>query len=174
MILLADVPPDVIVRRAFRARYLETSGADRTLSAFLATPDRWESWWLGAVPAGLQLIHSHRPAALWSTHPLPRTKSVPLNRLTGLPWIADFPIQWPRTIPHDRSSAAFKRIEMQAFAGAFHAPSPRQLPSVLIAPLSAAAGRQAGAAETAMMRMHSLWPWRANRNPVATDDRAAA
>ena len=89
---LASVPADVVVRRVFaldtkrhlgiRGRYLET----------LALPDRWISWWFGAVPAGLSLIARHKPQVIWSTFPIATAHLIglALHRLTGLPWIADF------------------------------------------------------------------------------------
>jgi len=57
----------------------------------LAQPDRWISWWLGAVPAGLRLIRKHRPDAIWSSYPIATAHliALSLHRLTGIPWIAD-------------------------------------------------------------------------------------
>src|SRR5262249_20174673 len=59
---------------------------------WMALPDRFVSWWLGAVPAGLRLIRRHRPHVIWSTYPLATAHLVAftLHRLTGLPLIADF------------------------------------------------------------------------------------
>src|SRR5690349_14608962 len=51
--LLAEIPPGVKVRRAFAfdtARRLSVFGR---YPQFLALPDRWASWFLGAIPAGL-------------------------------------------------------------------------------------------------------------------------
>src|SRR5215210_1036845 len=48
---LAEVPAHLSVRRAFAldtAQHLSFRGA---YPGWLATPDRWWSWWLGAVPA---------------------------------------------------------------------------------------------------------------------------
>lgn len=66
---------------ALRGRYPE----------LLAQPDRWISWWLGAVPAGLRLIRKHRPDAIWSSYPIATAHliALSLHRLTGIPWIAD-------------------------------------------------------------------------------------
>ncbi|MYM97503.1 glycosyltransferase [Duganella vulcania] len=66
---------------ALRGRYPE----------LLAQPDRWISWWLGAVPAGLRLIRKHRPDAIWSSYPIATAHliALSLHRLTGVPWIAD-------------------------------------------------------------------------------------
>jgi len=55
-------------------------------------PDRWISWVLGAVPAGLGLIRQYRPQVIWSTFPISTAHLIAfsLQRLTGLPWVADF------------------------------------------------------------------------------------
>jgi hypothetical protein len=59
--------------------------------ALLALPDRWISWWMSAVPAGLRLIRRHRPDVIWSTYPIATAHLIglTLHRLTGIPWIAD-------------------------------------------------------------------------------------
>ena len=79
------------VRRSYAldaARQLAIRGR---YPASLAMPDRWISWWLSAVPAGLRLIHQHRPDIIWSTYPIATAHLIglTLSRLTGLPWIAD-------------------------------------------------------------------------------------
>jgi hypothetical protein len=52
-----------------------------------ALPDRWVSWWLGAVPMGLYLIRKYRPAVIWSTYPIATAHLIglSLSRLTGIP-----------------------------------------------------------------------------------------
>ncbi|MCP2007131.1 glycosyltransferase [Duganella violaceipulchra] len=82
---------DVPVHRSFAldsSRHLALRGR---YPDFLAQPDRWISWWLGAVPAGLRLIRKHRPDAIWSSYPIATAHliALSLHRLTGLPWIAD-------------------------------------------------------------------------------------
>lgn len=89
---LAEVPPQARVLRTFAldtARHLAVCGA---YPAFLAWPDRWVSWWAAAVIRGLWLIHRYRPRAIWSTYPIATAHLIGLSlqRLTGLPWIADF------------------------------------------------------------------------------------
>ena len=84
---LADIP----VHRSFAldsSRHLALRGRYPEL---LAQPDRWISWWLGAVPAGLRLIRRHRPDAIWSSYPIATAHliALTLHRLTGIPWIAD-------------------------------------------------------------------------------------
>jgi glycosyltransferase involved in cell wall biosynthesis len=101
---LGQIPDDAVVRRVPALdvkRHLSVGG--RYLEA-MARPDRWSTWWLGAVPAGLRLIRTHRPAVLWSTYPIPTAHLVglTLRRLTGTPWVADFrdPMM-DETYPHD-------------------------------------------------------------------------
>lgn len=88
---LRDVPQDIVVHRAFAldaSRHLAVKG--RYLGP-LALPDRWVSWALGAIPAGLRLIRAHRPALIWSTYPIATAHLIglTLHRLTGIPWVAD-------------------------------------------------------------------------------------
>ena len=89
---LAEIPPDIPVVRAcaFDAvKHLSVGGSYLRVTAL---PDRWASWWLGAVPAGMRLIRRYRPAVIWSTYPIATAHliALTLHRLTGLPWVADF------------------------------------------------------------------------------------
>jgi hypothetical protein len=89
---LASIPANLKVRRAFaldakrhmgwRGRYLNAS----------ALPDRWVSWSIGGVIAGMGMIRSQRPRLIWSTFPIATAHLIglALHRLTGLPWVADF------------------------------------------------------------------------------------
>jgi len=56
-----------------------------------ALPDRWSSWWLGAVPAGMKLIRKFRPHVIWSTYPIATAHLIglTLHRMSGIPWVAD-------------------------------------------------------------------------------------
>ncbi|HEX7983732.1 MAG TPA: glycosyltransferase [Duganella sp.] len=88
---MGEIPADVPVCRAFAldtARHLSLRGR---YSSLMALPDRWVSWLLGAVPAGLRLIRRHRPQVLWSTYPIATAHLIAyvLQRLSGLPWVAD-------------------------------------------------------------------------------------
>jgi hypothetical protein len=88
----AEPPAGIEVHRAFAldvARHLSVNGAYLN---WMAVPDRWNTWLLGAVPLGLRLIRKHRPAAIWSTYPVPSAHLIGcvLSRLSGIPWIADF------------------------------------------------------------------------------------
>jgi glycosyltransferase involved in cell wall biosynthesis len=115
---MKDIPPGVPVRRAFAldaARHLAVRG--RYLG-FTALPDRWASWLLGAVPAGLRLVRRHRPAVLWSTYPIATAHLIgyALHRLTGLPWIADFrdSMTEPHYPPDPRRRRWYRWIERRA------------------------------------------------------------
>lgn len=89
---LGDISPGTTVVRApawDTARHLSIAGR---YPGFLARPDRWLTWWLGAVPAGLKLIREHTPSAIWSTYPIATAHRIgeTLATRSGLPWIADF------------------------------------------------------------------------------------
>lgn len=89
---LPDIPAEVVVKRAFALDTSRHLSFKNRYPGFLALPDRWASWLLGAVPAGLGLIRRYKPEAIWSTYPIPSAHLIGLvlHRLTGLPWIADF------------------------------------------------------------------------------------
>jgi len=87
-----EIPRNLEVRRAFAldtARHLAVSGV---FPRWLALPDRWWSWSLGAVPAGLRLVRTFKPDVLWTTYPIATAHLIgaALHRLTGIPWVADF------------------------------------------------------------------------------------
>ncbi|MCW8890534.1 MAG: glycosyltransferase [Sedimenticola sp.] len=89
---LTDIPNDVLVKRAFAldaSRHLSFKGKYPSL---LALPDRWSSWWFGGVWSGLQLIRKNSTKVIWSTYPIATAHLIglTLQRLTGLPWVADF------------------------------------------------------------------------------------
>jgi len=93
--------------------------------SLLDLPDRWVSWWIGAVPAGLRLIKKLRPCAIWSTYPIATAHLIglTLSRLSGLPWVADFrdPMVEPGYPPDPRKRSVYGWIEnktMRACAAA--------------------------------------------------------
>src|SRR5262249_1167158 len=82
----------IAVERAFAldsARHLSVRGRS---AGFTARPDRWISWWLGALPTGMAMIRRYRPDALWSTYPIATAHKIghDLAYLSRLPWVADF------------------------------------------------------------------------------------
>jgi hypothetical protein len=82
---------------------------------WLATPDRWISWWLGAVPGALGLIRRYRPQLIWSTYPVATAHLIALTvrRLSGLPWVADQrdPMTDHGYPPDPRTRAVYAGIE---------------------------------------------------------------
>jgi len=89
---LDEIPDQIKIHRAFAldtSRHLSINGR---YPGWLALPDRWVSWGLGAIPAGLQLIRKYRPDVIWSSYPIATAHLIglSLHRLTGIPWVADF------------------------------------------------------------------------------------
>lgn len=116
--LLADIPANTPVHRAFAldaARHLSLGGR---YFAALARPDRWMSWRLFAVAEGLKLARRHKPRVIWSTYPIATAHLIgaALHRRTGLPWIADFrdPMAQEGYPQDPKIWASFKRIEETA------------------------------------------------------------
>jgi len=89
---LSDIPLAVPVKRAFAVDTSKAFAFKGRYLSWMALPDRWVSWLLGAVPAGLRLIREYRPKVLWSTYPIATAHLIGfiLHRLTNIPWIADF------------------------------------------------------------------------------------
>ena len=90
--LMGELAADTVVERAFAidaARQLAVRGRYLALAA---RPDRWMSWWVGAVARGMAMARKYRPQAIWSTYPIATAHRIghTLQRLSGLPWIADF------------------------------------------------------------------------------------
>lgn len=89
---MAMVPPGVHVLKAFALDARRHMGLGGRYPQWLAAPDRWISWWPGAVIAGLRAIRRYRPRAIWSTYPIATSHLIAyeLHRRTGVPWVADF------------------------------------------------------------------------------------
>lgn len=90
--LLEQVPVSVPVCRARAfdtARHFSLKGR---YAGWMAYPDRWASWIIGAIPSGLGLIRRYRPKVIWSTYPIGTAHLIGLllHKLTGIPWVADF------------------------------------------------------------------------------------
>lgn len=89
---LAEIPAGQVVRRAFALDTGQHLAIRDYYPRLLAIPDRWASWWLGALPVALSMIRRYRPDVIWSTYPVATAHLIGLSlrRLTGLPWVADF------------------------------------------------------------------------------------
>ena len=89
---IARIPTNIEVHRPFAldtTRHLSLLGR---YPGWMALPDPWITWLVGAIPRGLRLIRKHRPDVLWSTYPIATSHIIghALHQLTGLPWVADF------------------------------------------------------------------------------------
>ncbi len=122
--LLAEVPPDVVVRRAFAldtARHLSIAGR---YVGWMARPDRWVSWKFAGVRDGMELIRRYKPDVIWSTYPVATAHIIgaELHRKSGVPWIADFRdpmVQADANYPPDPlTRQSFQRIEEAALSRA--------------------------------------------------------
>lgn len=119
---LNDIPEDLVVRRAFAldaGRHLAVSGR---YPRFASLPDRWVSWWMGAVAVGWSLVRKYRPRLVWSTYPIATAHLIghSLHRLTGLPWVADFRDSMTEDDypPDPRQWRAYRRIEGKVMSAA--------------------------------------------------------
>ncbi|MDD2881482.1 MAG: glycosyltransferase [Rhodoferax sp.] len=120
--LLADVPADTVVRRAFAldtARHLQFR---RRYLGWMARPDRWISWRFDAVRQGLEMIEAYKPDVIWSTYPIATAHVIAsaLHRKSGLPWVADFrdPMAQDGYPADHRTWQSYQRIEADAAARA--------------------------------------------------------
>jgi glycosyltransferase involved in cell wall biosynthesis len=89
---MAEVPSFVNVTRAFALdsqRHLSLGG--RYLRA-TALPDRWVTWLVGAIPAGLTSIRKDKIDIILTTYPIATAVLIGyfLHVLSGKPWIVDF------------------------------------------------------------------------------------
>lgn len=116
--LLADVPPDTIVERAFALDTARHLAIGQRYVAAMARPDRWVSWKFDAVRTGMRMIRRYRPAAIWSTYPIATAHQIgaELQRRSGLPWLADFrdPMAQDGYPADPKVWSAFKAIEQRA------------------------------------------------------------
>ncbi len=89
---LAALPGDLTVVRARALDAVRDLSIAGWYPGWLGIPDRWSSWFPGAVWAGLRLIRQFRPDVLWSTFPLGTAHLIglALHRISRLPWVADF------------------------------------------------------------------------------------
>lgn len=120
--LLEELPSNLKVLRAFAldaARHLSIAGR---YPRSLATPDRWATWRGPAVRAGLRLVKTWKPDAIWSTFPIATAHRIALDlhRRTSLPWIADFrdPMAQPDYPPDPRLRGVLAALEAEVVRAA--------------------------------------------------------
>jgi len=117
---LAAIPSSVRVVRAAGldvARHLAIFGR---YPAWLATPDRWNTWALAAFMAGLAWIRRERPSLIWATFPIASAVlvAVALHRATKVPLIVDLrdPMLYEGWPENPWIRATYARIERRAAA----------------------------------------------------------
>ena len=85
---------------------------------WMALPDRWVSWFLGAIPSGLSIIRKYRIEVIFSTFPISTAILIGLmlHRLTAKPWVVDLrDSMTEEDYPKDARSRRVRRwIEGQA------------------------------------------------------------
>ena len=89
---LGQIPEQTVVKRTWAldgSRHLALRGR---YPRVFSLPDRWQTWILSAIPAGMAMIRHHRPQVIWSTYPIASAHWIgyALHRLSGIPWVADF------------------------------------------------------------------------------------
>jgi glycosyltransferase involved in cell wall biosynthesis len=115
---LSLIPAGVEILRAQAwdaARHFAVAGR---FPDILATPDRWASWIVFGVRAGVRAIRSDKYDAIFSTFPVASAHVIAsrIHRISGLPWIADFrdPMATP-TYPHEAAlRSTWMRIQDEA------------------------------------------------------------
>jgi hypothetical protein len=87
----ASIPEGLPVFRAFALDTKKHLGFRGAYVDWMALPDRWVSWLLGAIPTGLRAIRKLRADVLFTTFPIASAVLVGLvlHRLTGIPWVVD-------------------------------------------------------------------------------------
>lgn len=88
---LSLIPGNVPVIRSFALDTKKHMGIGGRYLRYLALPDRWVSWILGGIIAGLRAVRLHKVDILYSTFPVMSAAAIGLwlQRLTGLPWVLD-------------------------------------------------------------------------------------
>ncbi len=112
---MGDIPTEVEVYRPFALDTSRHLSFKNRYPGFLALPDRWIPWLLGAVPCGLRLVRRLKPALIWSTYPIATAHLIGycLHRLSGLPWVVDMrdPMTDDFHPTHPRTRRAYQWIE---------------------------------------------------------------
>jgi hypothetical protein len=115
---LRDIPSNVEVHRPFALDTSRQLSFKNRYPGWLALPDRWVAWALGAVPAGWRIIRRKKPSVIWSTYPIATAHLIGycLHRLTGLPWVVDMrdPMTDDFHPTEPRTRRAYQWIEARA------------------------------------------------------------
>jgi glycosyltransferase involved in cell wall biosynthesis len=116
--LLIGIPPEVTVIRTLALDTRRHLSVKNRYANWMALPDRWVSWLLTAVPAGLFTIYRKRIDLIFTTFPIATAVLIGLilHRLTGKPWVVDFrdsmtEDDYPRD---ERTRRVYRKIERRA------------------------------------------------------------
>lgn len=87
-----EIPEGTTVIRAWGFDIARAVSIRGIYPRIIATPDRWNSWVLGAYLAGRDAVRQAAPSVLWATFPTPSAMlaCLTLHRRTRIPFIADF------------------------------------------------------------------------------------
>ena len=86
-----SIPAGVPVYRAFALDTKKHLSFRGSYFDWMALPDRWATWAIGAVPAGIWAIWKHRVRVIFSTFPISTAVLIGLvlHLLTRKPWVVD-------------------------------------------------------------------------------------
>jgi len=89
---LGEIPPEVAVHRAFALDTRKHLSIGGRYPFWLALPDRYISWVLGAIPSGIFEIYRSKVDVIFSTFPFPSAVLIGwlLHLFTDKPWVVDF------------------------------------------------------------------------------------
>ncbi len=114
----AMIPAGVDVIRAWALDTIQHLSIRGKYPGRLAVPDRWITWLVPAVVAGMARILRRRPDVLFSTYPIATAHVIAcvLHRLSGIPWVADFrdPMAQDDYPTDARTWRSYRRIEALA------------------------------------------------------------
>lgn len=115
---LPEIPSTVQVSRAPGVDVSRVASIRGVYPRWLATPDRWNTWAIGAAVSGMDLVREQKPSVIWATFPVCSAivAGTLLSRRSGIPLIVDLrdPMvyeEWPRSRPE---RAIYGRIERWA------------------------------------------------------------
>ncbi len=119
---LAEIPPTLPVTRAAGVDISRLVSIRGVYPRWLATPDRWCMWAIGALSAGLSIVKRSRPDVIWTTFPIPSAvlAGVLLSRLTGVPLVVDLrdPMVYEGWPANAWQRAVYGRLERWAVSAA--------------------------------------------------------
>jgi hypothetical protein len=119
---LSEIPVGTAVIRAWGADIAHVASIRGIYPRWLATPDRWNTWAIGAARKGIVAARTYLAQALWATFPIPSAllAALTVHRVTRIPLVADLrdPIVYEAWPPSAWDRAAYGWIERQVVRAA--------------------------------------------------------